>query len=342
MKKTLIAAAVAAVMAAPLAATADIRVSGAMHVSLDYLHDGEDGAVNTSSNSSNITFSGRSDAGNGLYANWKLQTFLAIDQDVAGPGDGRDLFSDAFAGLGGAFGEVRISHMDTPHKRASRRLDLFGTQVGDSRSIINPTTQYQFRGERFRNAVGYVSPNLNGFQGEIVYSTNTGTDRATNTNDNDGWSGSVSWSQGPLFLIGAATEVSNTGAGDDPRAYTLGGEYKWSDFVFRGLFLRDRNTAGDERDVWGLGASYKVGANTFKAQYYDAGTRNSSDGAYMVAVGVDHSLSKQTTIYTAYAMTRNDDNASYIASGGGHFSALAAAAPGEDPWSFSVGMIHRF
>jgi len=70
MKKTLIASAVAAVVAAP-AAFADVTISG--QINQEFYDAGGD---TQSDLNSDIVFSGKEDLGNGVTANWKIHTFM--------------------------------------------------------------------------------------------------------------------------------------------------------------------------------------------------------------------------------------------------------------------------
>ncbi len=120
-----------------------------------------------------------------------------------------------------------------------------------------------------------------------------------------------------------------------------------------------------ERTTWGLGGSYKIGAGAVKAQYYKAGeskgaTVAPNDGATMIALGYDHNLSKNTKVYVAYAMTKNDEGATKVndipTTGGTYTASAAGHGPnntiagqnvnaidrGSDPKALSLGMIFTF
>ena len=104
--------------------------------------------------------------------------------------------------------------------------------------------------------------------------------------------------------------------------------------------------------MWTVGGAYKMGSNTIKLQYSDlddsdlktcgvTGLENCKDGADMWTVGLDHAMSKRTTVYAAYSSTDNNNDASRTTWGGGH-GGTADAAEGEKADAFSVGIIHKF
>ena len=165
--------------------------------------------------------------------------------------------------------------------------------------------------------------------------------------------------------------TAGTGFVTPPTAWRLSGGYNFGDLKIVGMYqnTKDNNstegvatlntvasnanqTSDDDRNVWGLGAAYKMGSNTLKAQYYRAGDFGniSETGANMVALGVDHAMSKRTTAYVAYARTANDTRsvngasaslAVFSATAGGHGDNAGSIA-GQSTNSLSVGMIHKF
>jgi len=132
MKKTLIATAVAAVMAAP-AAMADITLGGQLQAEIVnasgdgvkdgeglYMSDGWEGGKQNGGNASTFFIKGNHDIGNGLTGLYKLNFNLksgdAVD-DIAG--------RDAFIGLKGGFGTVLLGKLNTPYKSSTVKWDPF-------------------------------------------------------------------------------------------------------------------------------------------------------------------------------------------------------------------------
>lgn len=358
MNKKLLAVAVAAALAAPLAANADsgnVSVYGSMHVSVDSLDNGTQRNWNASSNSSYIGFKGAEDLGNGLKAVWQLENQVNLNGTSA---TGANAFSsrNSFLGLAGGFGTAVVGTHDTPVKILGRKADLFGDQIGDSRNLISVGgAGWDLRPA---NVVAYISPTFGGVHGAIAYVTNVGTGVTTDsncgdTNCVDAWSGLVIYEGGPL-MVGAGYEKHNlskvANTGNDEKAWRVVGGYSFGDAKVTALYqkLNDIGGSSDGRKTWGIGAGYKIGATTIKAQYYNAGDvdNTSNTGANMWALGADYAMSKRTTAYVAYAKTSNDDAANFSASGGGHGDNVGAALDGNgnrlDSTGLSLGLKHSF
>ena len=106
MNKTLIAMAVAGVMAAPMAAQADATIYGKLHTSIDVGDTGGDdvGGLKASStywqsNSSRIGFKGSEDLGGGLSAIWQFESNIDVGSGSTSWG-----MRNSFLGLKGGWG----------------------------------------------------------------------------------------------------------------------------------------------------------------------------------------------------------------------------------------------
>ncbi|GBL45864.1 outer membrane porin protein 32 precursor [Sulfuriferula multivorans] len=363
MNKKLIALAIASAFVAPVAMAdaSSVVISGQMHVSVDSL-DGK--SVNTpttnsrqtnvSTNASFLQFAGKEDLGNGLNAIWLLKTYVSLGN--TGSGGFGDLYNQngadglgngpAYAGLSGAsWGAVKLGKDEGPMKLLGRKVDLFNNQIGDVRNFSLGFDT------RPNNAIEYNSPSWGGFQANVMHSTNLAkaadpsfaTDKSVNL-----WSATAMYDAGPFF-VGLGYEkhgLTSAGAANDEKDWRVSAGGNLGDFKLLGMYEKGTDlggVSGKDRKVYGLGGAYKMGSNSIKAQYYVAGDLGSvsNTGAKMYAIGFDHSLSKRTTAYLAYARTSNDSGASFSAFGGGHGDNPGTAV-GQNPSGFSVGMIHNF
>lgn len=366
MDKKLIALAVAGLFVAPMAMAdnSSVVISGQIHMSVDSL-DGKNAAgtgmdrqTNVSSNASYIDFSGKEDMGNGLNAIWKLKTFVSM----GGTGNSGDPYNTnasdgftngpAYLGLAGkSWGALKLGKDEAPMKVLGRKIDLFGNQIGDSRNLSMGFDN------RPNNAIEYNSANWGGFSANVMYSTNLTNPAGaagyvptyTTNNSIDLTSATAYYDAGPFF-VGLGYEkigTSKLGAGKvDTKDWRLGAGGNIGDFKLVAVYEKANDkggVSGADQKVWGVGGAYKMGSNTIKAQYYKAGDvgNTANSGAKMYAIGFDHSLSKRTTAYLAYARTNNDAAASYSAFGGGHGDNPGTVVGG-NPSGFSVGMIHNF
>lgn len=349
MQKKLIALAVAGVLAAPLAAQAGVEVYGQARMSLDFSNNddttvgNEDKAISISSNKSRLGFKGDEDLGNGLKALWQFEQEVAFDTSTWG-----STKRDSFIGLGGGFGTVLVGRINTPYKNATQPMDVFASTRGDYNGIMgvinsNSTTF----NNRFDNSIQYRSPDMSGFKGAIAYSTRySGSDDlplTTTASDQDAYSLSAAYTQGPLYLT-AAYEALNAltpvpGGMDDATAWKIGGAFTLGGATTVGAIWESADLGGtnNDRDAWYLNVAHKMDAITLKAAFTMADEVGgvADTGATQFALGASYALSKTTEAYALYTMVSNDSAADYTVEGVG-------GVTGKDVSSFSVGINHTF
>jgi len=369
MNKTLIAMAVAGLMAAPMAAQADATIYGKIHASIDAGDTGADDVVGPpellgsstywQSNSSRLGFKGSEDLGGGLKAIWQFESNISIGSGKTSWG-GRN----SYVGLQGGWGTLLGGKHDTPMKTTGRKFDLFGDYVGDSRNlisgnIIDPATGEQATGFDLRpdNAVMYKTPVFGGgWDISALYTLEDGS------KDSEILSANVNWKTGNWY--------SSLAYETHGKAYTLAGETGEESNIRLGVYwtpgawkltalyqtISELGGVADlDSTVMGLGAAYKMGKNVIKGQYYVTSndcTGCSNVDASLIAVAWDYNFSKRTTGYIAYATTSNDENIYYGVDGGGHGGEINEAAyaigdaggvvEGKDPSAISLGVIHKF
>ncbi len=117
-----------------------------------------------------------------------------------------------------------------------------------------------------------------------------------------------------------------------------------------GTTVATDTTASVDRKAWYVGAEHKMGNTTLKAAYTKAGDLEANNtGATQYSLGASYNFSKRTEVYGLYTRVNNETNAAYSlggnptgGGGGTGIAAVDAAAAGQDPHGFSLGMIHRF
>ncbi|UCG19389.1 MAG: porin [Thiotrichales bacterium] len=358
MNKNVLAIAIAAAVAAP-SAFAAATVYGIAHMSVDAVQNAKNGASTTengsvnslSSNSSRLGVKGSEDLGAGMKAVYQFETTIAFDGDAKYSGfDGQ---RNSFVGLGGGFGTVLLGIHDTPYKTLARTYDLFDSRIGDTRTLTRPAgTATMGFDERPQNLVAYVSPSFNGIQATLAYVADEKNSKST-ANDATAFSAGVGYRAGKLKADLAyethAKGLNSTAANAKSMSgVRLGAAYDFGMVTLNGFYAnQDVAVAADNvkaRNIYGIGAGVKVGAaGVAKAQYYVSDKYNSADnGASFIAVGYDHNMSKNTTVYAAYALTDNANAASYQVNGGGGHGETTSVNAGKDPSAFSVGVIHKF
>jgi predicted porin len=359
MNKKLLAVAIgAAMIAGATAATAgEAELYGKIHVSVDSMDNGASGTVASgatdnsgiyvSSNSSRLGIKGSEDLGNGLSAVYQYEMSTDYSNKTLA-GD-----RNAYLGLKGGFGTVMAGRIDTPFKTVGRKNDLFGDTVADTRNLTND------KGNDARVTDVLVYTNTFGAVNvALAYVPEDGT------KDSGATSFSLGFKQGPLSLAAAmqtinkgtwiaannaATPPVAPGPDKDSSAMLITAAYAMGDITVNAMYEQETDGKGfdtKDGDTMGLGATFKSGANKFKLQYTtrsnDVNSGANKDDGTLLALGVDHSLSKMTSVYAIYATMSNDPGADFGLGGSGHDGDKPKAATGKDYSAISVGLVHSF
>ena len=378
MQKKIIALAIAAAFSAP--AFADVTVYGQVHASIDAnsgnaadtATKGTKNGLNITSNSSRLGFKGAEDLAGGLKGVFQIETTVN-----AGTSTQFGTARDTYIGVAGGFGTLIAGRLPLANQYAND-ANFFGAKVGDAANM----TAGGFGGagllavpSRVDRAVAYVSPSLGGVTILAAYVPNTqqSLGLAQDTlNKQSSYTLRGSYDSNGIFVaanlasIGVAgvnLNTSGVGAavngGKDGKVTvtSVAGGYDFGMAKVRGQMVQskaDTAAAGAEvkQTVMALGGSIKVSEDgTVNLQYAKvgklkaAGTDVADSGASLFAVGYDQALSKNTTVYAAYAKVSNDKAAQFSATGYAHGG---VGAPGSDvagsmsPSAFSVGIIRNF
>ena len=326
MNKKIIAEAVAAVIAAPVAmAESQVTVYGKIHNSVDFYDNDTTNTdyIDVADRDSRLGFKGSEDLGNGLKAIFKMEVAVNTSDLSAGLfGTGRN----TYVGLAGDFGTVVVGRHDTPLKMSSGKLNAFADQMADYKNFA------RFEDVRAGDAIAYISPNFSGLTvaGAIIPG---GNDGLAGEEDNlaSGYSVAGMYNNAGLFVslayenkedhTAGTDELTRAGIGYTMDAISLGLVYEWAD---NGAAV---NSDTDKLYVMG---KYKMGNNTIKAAYanVDADANVSDTDAW--AIGLDHAMSKRTTAYVQYADSEHG------------LRTEAASGANVEASGFSIGMIHNF
>lgn len=307
MKKLIVSGALLGLAATP-ALAADMKIYGQAHLAGSYLDNGASGAdeysaLNISSNSSYLGFRANYDF------NEHLRGIAQIEGDVNFDGEGdKAIYSrNTFLGLGGAWGEVKIGRMDTPLKVLRSRVDLFGNQVGDARNVMAGSFD-----NRFKRSILYTSPTFYGLTADLHYSTETGekSNGAVDGNDNDAWSASLTYRQGPLYAAVAYEQWNNQDKAEERDATRVAVSYNIADVVrITGFAHFASYEQREDANTYGIGVRYALTPQVaLKAQYYTLDSDANNADADLIAVGVDYQAAKNLRFYLNYAQVSNDEN----------------------------------
>ena len=289
MKKTIIAASIAALVAAP-AAFADLKVSGQINIELE----NKDGTSDTfMDENADIVFSGSEDLGNGMKAFFKIAT----SPDGSGASLGED---DRFVGLSGDFGSIKFGRYET-------MMTSHGTDMANSLAsteVLSVEAQpVDSSNTRGNEGVNYTSPSFNGITVSVGgWISGTGENySSTNTSEFDETEAMVQYSNNGL-TVRYVSRNSDTATEDSS---VIGATYTMGDLT---VGLTDLSSDDTSEEATIVGAKYKMGNNTLGAAYVADHNTAANDGDYIVTA--KHSLSKSTTVWVGFEDKANVDTTS--------------------------------
>lgn len=355
MNKKLLAAAVAAAMAAPVAFADSAVIYGKIHPQVIQGERTINGVVThdhisvADAQNTRLGFKGSEDLGNGLKAVWKYELAYDIDQGGGLGGTARN----SYLGLSGSFGTVLAGRHDPAAKGSwyGVGLDFLDGSIVDlnelgGQAAGNEAQQSLFElfadDNRWNNVVHYASPNFNGFS---VAATVSAAEGANVAGQEDGFE---AYSLGALYKghglkIGAGyTDTGNTalegavGNAAEHKYWHVSGSYSWGGLVV-GATYSDQEDVGDvnnqELTSYAGAAKYTFGNNYVMGNVswgdFDGGGVGYDGEAFEFGLAIGHMFSKRTQAYLAY----ND--------GEREFDGAGAPADSETQ-AFGLGMIHVF
>lgn len=364
MNKKLVAVAVAAFLAAPMAQaqTANVVLYGRLNVDLEYVDASGNlpSITRLSSNSSRFGLRGTESLGGGLSAIFQIESSVGGDA-----GGGTIAGRDTFVGLQGSWGTVRFGNFLAPYDDMH---PIFGNGPSYLTSILATAALWANNGgyskgtgsfdDRLPNSLRYDTPTISGFNGGVQVSL---FDDAGAGGARDAYVFSIAgqYKNGP-FQAGLAFEKDKDvrAAGLDEWAFTATAAWDFGMVRIAGVYERlDYDTpAGDlKRNLWGIGANGPAGPGTWHIMYQKANdgkgpstqrvnglTGGSNSGAYHLTATYNYPLSKRTAVYVGYSRIDNDSNASYNYNINPYRAASVANPIGATYNGFVLGTIHLF
>jgi predicted porin len=324
MKKSLIALAVAGVVAAPaFAATSNVDVYGQIRMSMD-LNDPATGESNwtIADRVSRIGFKGSEDLGAGMKAIWQIEQQLNIDTADQTAGTvtttatgasqtastvttvaSHSALRNTFVGLAGGFGTVILGRHDTPYKLGGS-ADLFGDTAADSQSaagIIGFKTGALGFDVRADNTLAYISPTVSGFHAAIAVIPGETSTAGTKKNGlMDAYSLVAVYENGPLKATLAYENHDDLVAESAMKANVA---YALGDLKLAATYEKQSDVGGTanlENTAYLVSAAYGMGPITLMAQYGDRDHDTAASDLTRYTLGVGYSMSKRTNVYVAY------------------------------------------
>jgi predicted porin len=289
------------------------------------------------------------DLGGGLRASALLEH--GFDVDTGTQTGGAFWGRDAYVGLAGAWGEVRLGRTYTPALWVQllgdvNRLALYGnagtyTQLGPSGFL------------RATNGVNYLSPSWRGFMVRAVYGF--GNESASAPQDagrilglsgeyraGPVYAGAYHLSRRDVFPASSTRSASATYSGAsaqvDFSAFSLAAGLNRLDPAGP-----DTTTTGS-RNSWWLSAMFKLPAGELRLNAGRLATDLASGTdpkATLLAASYNYPLSRNTTLYGSYGRMNNNDTARFALEASSRTVSLPVAA-GADTTGLVLGMRHNF
>lgn len=278
---------------------------------------------------------GTEDIGGGNAVNFVLENgFLPTTGAFASAGS---LFNrQAWVGLSGAWGQVRMGRQNSPLFIDEGRMDAFGA-VTQASGLDNITTY----GIRTSNTVSYISPSFNGLKGGVYVGLgDAGGLRGTGAS----YQFDVTYDHGPFAAFVAGQALRNTNAAPTDRTILSGVSYAIGKFTVYGAYTWAKwDELALDANTYGLSVGYDIDPSNYVAVGYAQLTDRTSagDGARQAGVLYTHSVSRRTSFYATASFLQNRSQASYTLAGAAN-AGLPLAYPGADARGIQIGVVHRF
>ena len=355
MQKKIIVLAIAAALTAPAMAFAEATVYGQFNLAIDMANDGR--APSSSANQMN-SYGSRVGVKGGDALNGGIALDFQLEGGVPANSGGGAFAFDRESNLGltiGEMGTVRLGLQASPYKAVSRKLDVFGDTVADTRNGLGANLLGGGHDSSAPNAISYKSPSMGGVT--IVAATMFGAEKlpqpaAPNNKKGTAIGLAAMYDNAGIFAAVAIdnTKFGNAGTGalgttvdNEANALKLGGGYTMDAFTVNAALdtITNKNAVPSSEakntNLY-LGAKFNISStDAVKAAFTKlgatkttgAGAGTAKDGATQIAVGYDHSMSKATSVYALYTKVTQEDPA-------------APAPQNPDPSVLSFGIKHAF
>ncbi len=286
---------------------------------------------------------GSEDLGGGTRALFKLESGFQVDTGGV-PATGAFFSRESYVGIANAsMGTVLLGSQWGPALWQSVRADPF-MRFGPAGQ---PYITQGVRGYtlRYDNAIQYITPNMSGVTGRVLYSFGEGQPVGK------GVAASVDYEKGPLYVGGfyergpvAAATVGLTGVPRTNETASVAAAYDFGAVKVHGQYQRNRvEDLPTNVSAYLLGLSVPAGAGKFKASYIHRDALNAD--ATVFGVGYEYPLSKRTLLMATVAKLSNKGTAAFrMGPALAELGALGAAGPGPGQGATAVNfaIMHSF
>ena len=340
MKKTLVA--IAALAAFGAQAQSSVGIKGTFDPSMtNQVTTYGDGAVrsvsglfNSQQGTSQVTFFGTEDMGNGMKANFLFENDFNSTNDAKGNwgsstnaniGQVSSLGGETYVGLEGRFGDIKLGAPNSPSLDVTGRTS-FGTKIGSGFSGTRGLGAQGLGHVRENNQIVYTTPTFAGFTAKFATASKTTDGLAANVNTTATAAANkqdigLTYVNGPLKAVVA--NYTQTGVYKQTHgyvAYTMGNLTATYGFGSDERVAAVTAAAGTTAaaGVVGLVAgktsnnnvnvAYAMGATTLMANVGRLNDKTTNNYDIKIStIGAKYDLSKRTSVYARYVKQTIDN-----------------------------------
>lgn len=286
--------------------------------------------------------------GGDLKAVFVAEAGIRMDTGAEFFGNGSMFGRQAYVGLKGNWGEMRMGRQYTPAFYVIARLDPFSLNAAVSPFTLIPKSSSQETGyvpyaSRVDNAVTYNTPDCNGLSASATYAFG---EVPGDTQQASTYGANVQYFGGPVYLAyGYQASTNRPATALAPQAQTrshyLGGSYNIARKVELGAFFgysASQIAATAAARYYALTMDWVANPSwTIKLAAVKRVVVGMTERPLAMAFGVDHSLSRRTMLYGRVAYIGNSPGASVTIN-----SIPIDRGSGDDGYSASLGIKHVF
>ncbi|WP_322044553.1 porin [Paraburkholderia sp. J67] len=290
---------------------------------------------------------GSEDLGGGMKANFTLESGINMGTGGFNNSNGNLFGRQAWVGLSGGFGDVKLGLQFSPFFFALYDLDPRLSITGSS--LLPWLNNVAGTGIFTRNAISYTSPQFYGFQGSVLYAFGN---VAGSFQSGKQVSASLKYQWQDLTFEAAyfdsnASPLADTVPPTDVpfEGRMLGASYHLGSVTAKASFTSYRVSGGPSNNLYGGGldwmATPQIDLNA--GVWYMDDRNDTSSHAWLGSLGASWLVSKRTTLYTQVGVVRNAGNARLgLVTGEGLSSNNTLFAPSGTTTAVDVGVRHTF
>ena len=301
-----------------------------------------------------IGVTGSEEIEGGMKATYKVETGFNLgsggqDNGSAGATSSSLFGRAANVGLSGEFGTVTAGLQTNAAFAAAASVEPRGmANTISALSVWGFNTSSTFTGIFDKNAIGYTTPSIGGFQASTTQSlgakatSNEGQAAAYGATFVMGDVKTAAWQTSIYADAANAKSLVNTGAG---AGYAMGPANINLYYNIKDVYNTGTGIISKSFSTYGLGGNYGVSEKvSVNLTYYTTkDTKTANTTVNTTALGANYTLSKRTSVYALYAMEKGG-TASTVTNTTGTQDAgsILGAAAGKNGSLLGVGIKHAF